>query len=356
MRIFFFILLANLAWGQKNLATCHIPTPSKKKIILSTQISKTQVGNTSLAGMKQIPAGSFLMGSHEKGGRADEYPLHKVQVSSFWMDETEVTNAQFAEFVKATGYKTTAEKAIDWEEMKKQVPVGTHKPADSLLAPSSLVFVPTAGPVNLIDYSQWWEFVREADWRHPLGPNSSIIGKENHPVVHISWDDANAYAKWAGKRLPTEAEWEWAARGGKAQTTYPWGNESVNVSPFKANSFQGNFPYNDEALDGFKSTTAPVKSFSPNAFGLYDMAGNVWEWCSDWYRSDYYSKVSKIKSINPKGPSTSFDPDEPTVPKKVVRGGSFLCNDSYCSSYRNAARMKTSPDTGLSHTGFRCVK
>ena len=312
--------------------------------------------NASFKGMKKIPGGTFMMGSHNKEGRADEYPLHKVTVSEFWMDETEVTNQQFAEFVKATGYITTAERPIIWDEIKNQLPAGTPKPPDSLLLPSSLVFTGTSGPVNLFDYSNWWTMSRGADWRHPEGPQSSIKGKENHPVVHISWDDATAYAKWAKKRLPTEAEWEWAARGHQKNTTYPWGNESVNLPPYKTNSYQGSFPYNDLALDGFKSTTAPVKSFAPNAFGLYDMAGNVWEWCSDWYDAHYYNKLKNKHSINPKGPSSSYDPDEPETPKKVVRGGSFLCNDSYCSSYRNSARMKSSPDTGLQHTGFRCVK
>ncbi len=305
--------------------------------------------------MKRIPSGTFWMGSHDVQGRADEFPVHQVTVSSFWMDETEVTNQQFEDFVKATGYVTTAEKSINWDELKKQVPKGTPKPVDSLLAASSLVFVPTQGPVDLSDYSQWWKFKQGADWRHPEGPNSSINGRKNHPVVHVSWDDANAFAQWAGKRLPTEAEWEWAARGNIKNAIYPWGNESVKITPYKTNSFQGDFPYNDQGLDGYKSTTAPVKSFEPNGFGLYDMAGNVWEWCSDWYHADYYSQVKRIHSMDPKGPKSSFDPDEPEVPKRVVRGGSFLCNDDYCSSYRNSARMKTSPDSGLQHTGFRCV-
>lgn len=338
--------------GQSKIPICHTPLPSRLKGI-KAPLKNAQPTLKTYQGMKKIPAGSFLMGSHDKQGRADEFPVHRVQVNSFWMDETEVTNAQFAEFVESTGYLTTAEKAIDWEEIKKQVPIGTPKPADSLLAPSSLVFVPTQGPVNLNDYSQWWQFKRGADWRHPEGPHSSIKGRENHPVVHVSWDDANAYAKWSGKRLPTEAEWEWASRGGMKDKIYPWGNESVNASPFKTNSFQGNFPYEDTALDGFKTTTAPVKSYSPNGYGLFDMAGNVWEWCSDWYRNDYYQKSVVL---NPKGPKDSFDPDEPGIAKKVMRGGSFLCNDGYCSSYRCSARMKSSPDSGLQHTGFRCVK
>ncbi len=354
MKFFFCFLLISLnSLSQGKIPVCHVPVPSRiKGLKLSNQVVEKKA-NISPKGMIKIPAGTYWMGSHDDQGRADEYPLHRVQVASFWMDETEVTNAQFAEFVIATGYLTTAEKAINWEEMAKQLPAGTVKPADSLLAPSSLVFVPTIGPVNLNDYSQWWEFKRGANWRHPEGPQSTIVGRENHPVVHISWDDASAYARWAGKRLPTEAEWEWASRGGLKNQIYPWGNESVNKSPYKANSFQGKFPYQDDALDGFKTTTAPVKSFRANAYGLYDMAGNVWEWCSDWYRNDYYKKSGLL---NPKGPKDSYDPDEPGVAKKVMRGGSFLCNDGYCSSYRCSARMKSSPDSGLQHTGFRCVK
>ncbi len=337
--------------GQSKIPVCHVPVPSRMKG-LKVAVKSTSQQTKSYAGMKKIPAGVFSMGSHDPQGRADEYPLHQVQVDAFWMDETEVTNAQFAEFVQATGYLTTAEKPIDWLEISKQLPAGTPKPADSLLAPSSLVFVPTLGPVNLNDYSQWWEFKKGADWKHPEGPNSSIKGKENYPVVHVSWDDAAAYARWVGKRLPTEAEWEWASRGGLKDKIYPWGNESIDQKPYKANSFQGKFPYLDEALDGFKTTSAPVKSFPANGFGLYDMAGNVWEWCSDWYRNDYYKKSLKL---NPKGPKDSYDPDEPEVFKRVMRGGSFLCNDGYCSSYRSSARMKSSPDSGLQHTGFRCV-
>jgi len=350
--ILFLGVLFNVT-AQSKIPVCHVPLPSRIKGLKVATQSVPKSKFLSPLGMKKIPAGSYWMGSHDNQGRADEFPVHQVQISSFWMDESEVTNAQFAEFVNATGYLTTAEKAIDWNEMAKQLPAGTAKPADSLLAPSSLVFVPTTGAVNLTDYSQWWEFRRGANWKHPEGPQSTIQGRENHPVVHISWDDASAYARWAGKRLPTEAEWEWACRGGLKDKIYPWGNESVNKSPYKANSFQGKFPYQDEALDGYKSTTAPIKSYPANAYGLYDMAGNVWEWCSDWYRNDSYKK-SLI--INPKGPKNSYDPDEPGIAKKVMRGGSFLCNDGYCSSYRCSARMKSSPDSGLQHTGFRCVK
>jgi formylglycine-generating enzyme required for sulfatase activity len=304
--------------------------------------------------MVWIEGGEFLMGSSDNDGSADEYPQHKVKLTGFWMDQTEVTNAQFRKFVEATGYVTTAEKAIDWEEMKKQEPPGTPKPPDSLLAASSLVFHCSEHVVSLNDPSQWWTWVRGANWRHPQGPESSIEGKDNYPVVHISWDDANAYAKWAGKRLPTEAEWEYAARGGRINQSYPWGNEAVETGKPKANTWQGDFPNANTGWDGFKGL-APVKSFVANGYGLYDMAGNVWEWCGDWYDSDYYSEYKDRIVIDPKGPSKSNDPMEPGLPKRVLRGGSFMCNASYCKGYRVSSRMKSSPDTGLEHTGFRCV-
>lgn len=312
-------------------------------------------GDTSVKGMVFIKGGAFMMGGDNSQASADEYPKHKVQVSSFWMDATEVTNAQFAKFVEATNYITTAERKPDWEEMKKTLPPGTPKPPDSMLVAASLVFHPTSGPVDLHDYSQWWSWVKGADWNHPEGPNSNIKGKENDPVVQVSWYDAMAYCKWAGKRLPTEAEWEFAARGGLQNEIYPWGNEPINSGKAKANSWEGNFPYYNNKNDGFIGL-APVRSFSPNGYGLYDMAGNVWEWCSDWYDISYYKSFGNTIAINPKGPEKSFDPDEPYTPKRSLRGGSFLCNDSYCSGYRVARRMKSSPDTGLEHTGFRCVR
>jgi formylglycine-generating enzyme required for sulfatase activity len=306
-------------------------------------------------GMVWIPAGNFMMGGDNEQARKDEYPKHGVKVNGFYMDATEVTNAQFSEFVKATGYITTAEKDINWDEIKSQVPPNTPKPPDSVLKAASLIFVPTKSEVNLNDYSQWWAWTRGANWRHPNGPNSDIIGKDNFPVTHVSWDDAVAYSKWAGKRLPTEAEWEYAARGGLINNSYSWGKTFDEMGASKCNFWQGNFPYLNLNKDGFMGA-APVKSFAPNGYGLYDVAGNVWEWCADLYNNEYYTQLSKTKlAINPKGPTKSYDPDEPLITKRVMRGGSFLCNDSYCSGYRVSARMKSSPDSGMEHLGFRCV-
>jgi formylglycine-generating enzyme len=358
------ILISTICFGQgkarvshtipvkTNAGSCCSKLPSRLSILRTSNIES--IGeNTSHEQMIRIEGGTFVMGSSDIDGGVDEYPRHKVQLTGFWMDQTEVTNAEFQKFVEATGYVTTAEKAIDWQEMKKQVPPGTPRPPDSLLAASSLVFQCSQHVVSLSDPSQWWTWKRGADWRHPQGPGSSIEGKDNYPVVHVSWDDANAYASWAGKRLPTEAEWEYAARGGKIAQSFPWGNEGVENGKPKANTWQGDFPNDNTGWDGFKGL-APVKSFMANGYGLYDMAGNVWEWCSDWYDSDYYAQL-KDSIINPKGPLQSNDPTEPTVPKRILRGGSFMCNASYCKGYRVSSRMKSSPDTGLEHTGFRCV-
>lgn len=304
--------------------------------------------------MVEIPAGEFWMGADVKMARADEFPKHKVVLDSFLMDVTEVTNEAFAKFVEATGYTTTAEKTPDWEELKTQLPPGTPKPPPENLVAASLVFQEADRPIPLVNPTQWWRWQPGANWRHPSGPNSQIAGKAKHPVVQVSWMDAKAYCQWQGKRLPTEAEWEYAARGGLSGKRYPWGDEEPEHGQPKTNTWQGTFPSNNTLLDQHYST-APIKTYRPNAYGLYDMAGNVWEWCEDWYRHDYYSQQEgSIK--NPQGPTNSLDPAEPHMPKRVVRGGSFLCNKSYCSGYRVSARMKTSPDTGLAHTGFRCVK
>jgi sulfatase modifying factor 1 len=306
-------------------------------------------------GMAWIPGGAFLMGTNDKESFPNERPAHLVQVQGFWIDQHDVTNAEFSKFVEANGYVTTAERKIDGEDLKKELPPGTPKPDESALAPGALVFAATSGPVPLNDLSAWWRWVRGANWRHPEGPESSVQGRENHPVVQVSWNDAVAYAQWAGKRLPTEAEWEFAARGGLEAKRYVWGDDFKPGGKYMANTWQGIFPVCDSGEDGFTGTS-PVGFFPANGYGLYDMAGNVWQWCNDWYRADSnVEAASKNVCRNPVGPAESYDPSDPYAPKRVVKGGSFLCNPDYCESYRPSARRGTPPDTGSSHTGFRCV-
>ncbi len=302
--------------------------------------------------MVQIPDGTFMMGGDNNQAKNDELPKHKVTISSFWMDKTPVTNAQFQEFVNATKYVTTAENKPDWEVLKFQAPPNTPKPSEDMLVPASLVFIQQNQLVPLNDPALWWAWMPGANWLHPHGPQSEITGLD-HPVVHVSWDDAKAYCKYLNKRLPTEAEWEWAARGDLENNIYPWGNEPANEGQIKANTWQGNFPYNNTLLDKY-FYTSPVGTFAPNGYGLYDMAGNVWEWVADWYSYDYYTSV-KNGVTNPKGPTSSKDPEDHLTPKKVLRGGSFLCDEQYCTGYRVSARMRTSPDTSMEHLGFRCV-
>ena len=358
--IFILTSLPMLNWycGNDNrtpMQTAATAVLNQKNIIDSMAHTIPMRADTSTKGMVWIQGGAFMMGGDNDQASADEYPKHAVQLTGFWMDETEVTNAQFKEFVAATGFVTIAERVPTWEELQKMLPPDTPRPPDSVFVAGSLVFRKTKNEVALNDVGQWWAFVKGADWRHPEGEGSSIDRKDNYPVVHISWDDAIAYCKWAGKRLPTEAEWEYAARGGLASKIYPWGDESVNIGKPKLNSWQGKFPYLNLKTDGFEGI-APVKSFPKNGYGLYDMAGNVWEWCFDWYRADYYATANGQVADNPQGPLSSFDVDEPFAAKKIVRGGSYLCNDGYCSGYRVARRMKSTKDTGLDHTGFRCVK
>lgn len=342
-----------LAHVQKEQAISCMPMPLHHRSIDAKVVTFNDDSSTN--GMVYIPGGIFEMGADNPQASADEYPKHKVQISPFYMDVGVVTNAQFREFVEATGYLTTAEKKPDWEELKKTMPPGTPMPDDSLLFAASLIFKPTKYPVSLHDPTQWWHWQKGADWQHPEGPGSNIDDKDNYPVVHVSWYDAQAYCTWAGKRLPTEAEWEYAARGGLKNNIYPWGNEPISQGMPKANSWEGHFPYYNTSKDGYEGL-APKKVFAPNGYGLYEMAGNVWEWCSDWYKDDYYEQLAKRIATDPEGPDHSFDHYDPYNPKRVMRGGSFLCNDAYCSGYRVARRMKSSPDTGLSHTGFRCVK
>jgi formylglycine-generating enzyme required for sulfatase activity len=305
--------------------------------------------------MAWIPGGEFLMGSNDPGVSPSERPAHRVRVSAFWMDVTEVTNAQFRAFVEATGYRTTAERPVDWEQLRLELPPGTPRPPDDRLAPGSLVFTAPDHPVPLNDQSGWWSWTPGASWRHPEGPGSSIDAREQHPVVHVSWDDAVAYARWSGKRLPTEAEWEFAARGGHEGRRFAWGDEHQPGPRPLANTWQGRFPTLNSLADGY-ARTAPVASFPANEFGVRDLIGNVWEWCADWYRPDAYrDDASHGVPTNPAGPESSFDPSDPHQPKRVTRGGSFLCSPNYCWNDRPSARRGTAPDSGMSHLGFRCV-
>jgi formylglycine-generating enzyme required for sulfatase activity len=310
---------------------------------------------TAPSGMVWVPGGEFLMGSDDPGANSAERPAHRVRLTGFWMDRTELTNADFHRFVAATGYVTTAERPVDWEQLKTQLPPGTAKPPADAFVPGSLVFSPPSAPVPLDDITRWWKWVPGASWQHPSGSESSVEGRDDYPVVQISWDDAVAYATWAGKRLPTEAEWEFACRGRLEGKRYAWGDEFQSGGVYQANTWQGHFPDTNTKEDGFLSV-APVKSFPPNSYGLYDMIGNVWEWCSDWYRPDTYCLDARISPlVNPTGPAKSYDPDEPYQPKRVTRGGSFLCSLNFCSNYRPSARRGMATDSGTLHLGFRCV-
>ncbi len=309
-----------------------------------------------IAGMVWIPGGTFIMGTDEPDTYDHERPAHQVQVAGFWMDETEVTNEQYQNFVAATGYITLAERKPQWEDLRKQTPPGTARPPDSLLVAGALVFNPPKEPVMLNDYSQWWRWLPGTDWKHPEGPESNLEGRMKFPVIQVAYEDAKAYCDWADKRLPTEAEWEFASRGGKEPQRYAWGNELKMNGKYMANTFQGSFPNYNSQEDGFEMASA-VKSFPPNAYGLYDMIGNLWEWTSDWYDVTYFEKLAGAKiSVNPPGPDKTYDPNEPYSIKRVSKGGSFLCADDYCVNYRPSARQGTAFDSGMSNLGFRCVR
>ena len=300
-------------------------------------------------GMAWIPGGTFTMGSTEF--YPEESPIREVEVDGFWMDETPVTNAEFATFVDETGYTTVAERDPDPDDYPNADP-------DDLVA-GSAVFRSPDHQVNRRNPSEWWEYVEGADWLHPLGPDSSLDGKLDHPVVHVAYEDAKAYAEWAGKRLPTEAQWERGARGGLGGKRFVWGDEHVPDGRLMANTWQGEFPRENQVLDGYERTS-PVGSFPANGFGLYDVAGNVWDWTRDWYSADPSDgeTASCCTPTNPRGPSesASVDPRDPSqIPQKVLKGGSHLCAPNYCFRYRPAARYPEPIDTSTSHVGFRCV-
>ena len=308
-------------------------------------------------GMVWIPGGEFSMGAQDAPDQGqvgmqathDSRPVHRVYVDGFWMDRTDVTNEQFAEFVRATGYITVAERKPRAEDFP-------GAPPQNLVA-GAVVFSPPHHEVQLDNQYQWWTYVRGANWRHPTGPKSDLKGREKFPVVDIAYEDAEAYAKWAGKRLPTEAEWEFAARGGLSGKPFVWGDDFRPQGKWMANTFQGHFPQADTGEDGHIGISA-VAEYSSNSYGLFDMAGNVWQWVSDWYRPDYYQQLTSMGGVarNPQGPTSPYDPSEPTERKRVMRGGSFLCTDQYCSRYIVGSRGKGEVSTGTNHLGFRCVK
>jgi len=353
------VLTGGVVWTRsaapRSAPPAPAPTPSAS--FLPTRANSAPPPSPAPDGMVWIPGGEFSMGAADPPGMddvgmqatMDSRPIHRVYVDGFWIDKTVVTNGQFEAFVKATGYVTVAERTPRAEDFP-------GAPAENLVA-GSVVFSPPDHAVPLTDHFQWWGYVRGANWRHPLGPKSVIKGKETFPAVQIAYEDALAYATWAGKRLPTEAEWEFAARGGLTGKPYIWGDEFRPKGQWMANTHQGHFPDQDTGADKFVGI-ASVAQFPPNGYGLYDMAGNVWQWTSDWYRPDYYAEVAALVGVvrNPKGPETPFDPSEPTEKKRVHRGGSFLCTDQYCSRYMVGTRAKGEGSTGTNHLGFRCVK
>ena len=321
-------------------------------------------GITGPKGMMWVPGGRFQMGSDHPLSQENERPAHAVRVKGFWMDRSHVTNSNFAAFVEKTGYVTTAERKPSLESLRAQLPINSPLPPESALVAGAMVFVGTTGPVDLRDASQWWKFVPGASWRAPKGPGSNVKNKPDHPVVQVSYEDAQTYAKWAGKRLPTEAEWEFAARGGLDQATFIWGEESepggVKLANFWDTKRKDTFPIVSAKAAGVIDTL-PAGSFPPNGYGLQDMTGNAWQWVADWYRPDEFRRSTTIglikEQIDPVGPQQSWDESSlpADAPKRVTRGGSFLCNVDYCLSFRPSARQGTDPSNPMSHIGFRLV-
>ena len=352
------VLRVSLPSSASNVeANQHVTQAAEFRAFAPTIPNTVTVPAPPPEGMAWIPGGEFSMGALDPPaadqvamhGAEDARPIHRVYVDGFWMDKTDVTNEEFARFVKATNYLTIAERKPAAEDFP-------GAPPENLVA-GSVVFSPPDHPVPLNDHFQWWSYVKGANWRHPEGPRSNIKGREKYPVVQVAYPDALAYAKWAGKRLPTEAEWEFAARGGLAGKRYPWGDEFQPSAKWMANTYQGHFPVSDTGADGYVGIS-PVVQFPPNDYGLYDMAGNVWQWTSDWYRPDYYQQLAEAGGVarNPHGPDTPFDPSEPNEQKRVHRGGSFLCTDQYCSRYVVGTRGKGEISTATNHLGFRCVR
>ena len=352
------VAIGAAVWAVKAARPAKSPSPAD---VLPAGFRETLVNSAPAPGpapadMVWIPGGEFSMGSDDptsslcggKDAMPDARPIHRVHVDGFWMDRTEVTNAQFEEFVRATGYVTVAEQTPRAEDFPGAPPEN--------LAAGAVVFTPPATPVPLNDHFAWWSYVRGANWRHPTGPGSDLAGREKFPAVHVAYPDALAYAQWAGKRLPTEAEWEFAARGGRAGQLYAWGAELNPGGKWMANIYEGKFPLKDTGEDGFPGI-APVAQYPANGYGLYDIAGNVWEWTSDWYRPDYFARLAAAGvERNPQGPADSFDPSEPGTKKRTHRGGSYLCTEQYCTRYMVGTRGKGEPDTGTNHLGFRCVQ
>ena len=323
-------------------------SPAGSASAAAVRVNTTPAPGPAPDGMVWIPGGTFWMGC-ENCGMPDALPAHLVSVAGFWMDRAPVTNAEFARFVTATKYITVAERPLD----PRQFP---GVPLDKLV-PGSAVFKPTSTPVALDNPLQWWRYTPGANWRQPEGPGSDVKKRADHPVVHVAYEDVAAYAKWIDKRVPTEAEFEFAARGGLDRHKFPWGNELTPGGKPVANTWQGRFPAKDQGEDGYLGTS-PVTAFPPNGFGLLDMGGNVWHWCADWYRPDAYAARAQAGTVvhDPKGPADSFDPQEPGAAKRVLRGGSYLCTDQYCARYLVGSRGKSEISSGTSNLGFRLVR